>query len=153
MGLILAFFGARFAWREYHLSKPAKIWVPIALRADLSMADQKKLADQINERLHTDEVLRKVVTDLGLQVKFGLPSEDAAVKELERRIFVEVGTAETPAGLVPSVNVGVSGTGHEKVILEESSMRVVKDVWRMLGIDPETGKPIQQPAPQAPASF
>ncbi len=34
--ILLMFFGARFAWREYHLGKPARIWVPLALRPDLS---------------------------------------------------------------------------------------------------------------------
>jgi hypothetical protein len=153
IGLVLAFFGARFAWREYHLSKPSRIWVPIPLRADISMADQGKLVEQINQRLGADEILRGIVIETGLQAKLALPTEDAAVKELGRRIFVEAGTADTPMGLVPAIHVGMSGNGHEKVILEECSIRAMKDVWRMLGIDPETGKPLQQPPPPAPGSF
>lgn len=142
VGLVLMFFGARFAkfaWSEYHLGKPARIWVPLALRPDISMADQKKLAEQIGERLRSDEILRKVVVDVGLQEKFKQPDEDAAVKELDRRLFVEVGSADTPNGSVPSINVGVSGNGHEKKVLGEASTRIIRDVWRMLGIDPETG--------------
>lgn len=143
VGLVVMFFGARFAYREYHLRKPARIWVPLALRADLSMEDQKKLAEQINTSLRTDEILRAVVMDLELRDKFKQPSEDAAVKELDRRLFVEVGTADTPKGSVPSINVGVSGTGHETKLLGDASMRIIRDVWRMIGIDPETGKPLQ----------
>ncbi len=154
VGLVLMFFGARFAWREYHLGKPSRIWVPIALREDISMEEQKKLAEQIGEKLHTDAILRKVVTDVGFQQKLGLPTEDAAVKELDHRLFVEVGTAKTPSGgQVPSINVGVSGIGHERELLGEASMRIVKDVWRMLGIDPTTGKRIDQAAPEPPGSF
>jgi hypothetical protein len=64
------------------------------------------------------------------------------VKELNRRLFVEVGSADTPNGSVPSINVGVAGIGHETKLLGEASMRIIRDVWRMIGIDPETGKPI-----------
>ena len=147
------FFGAKFAWREYQLGKPDKIWVPLALPADISMVDQEKLAEQINEGLRTDAILRKVVTDAGLQEKFDKPDEDAAVKELDRRLFVEIGTADTPNGSLPSINVGLSGTGHEKAVLEDASIRIIKDVWLMLGIDPTTGKRLDQPPLEVPDSF
>lgn len=153
VGLVLMFFGARFAWREYHLSKPDKVWVPLALRTDLSMADQQKLADQINERLRSDVILRKVVADVGLQEKFGQPSEDAAVKELDRRLFVEVGSADTAEGLVPSINIGVRGIGHEHDVLGEAATRIIKDVWVMIGIDPVTGKPLERPPLESPDQF
>ena len=70
LGLVVMFFGARYAKREYHLRQPSKIWVPIALRADISMENQKKLAEQINTKLRTDEILRAVVMDLDLREKF-----------------------------------------------------------------------------------
>jgi hypothetical protein len=142
VGLVVMFFGARYAKREYHLRQPSRIWVPLALRADFSMEDQKKLADEINTSLRTDEILRAVVMDLNLREKFKQPSEDAAVKELDRRLFVEVGSADTPNGSVPSINIGVSGIGHEADLLGEASMRIIREVWRMNGIDPETGKQI-----------
>lgn len=142
VGLVVMFFGARYAKREYHLRQPSRIWVPLALRADFSMEDQKKLAEEINTSLRTDEILRAVVMDLNLREKFKQPSEDAAVKELDRRLFVEVGSADTPNGSVPSINIGVSGIGHEADLLGEASMRIIREVWRMNGIDPETGKQI-----------
>lgn len=153
VGLVLMFFGARFAWREYHLGKPDKVWVPVALRADLSMEDQKKLADAISEKLRTDVILRNVVVDIGLQEKFKQPSEDAAVKELGRRLFVEVGSAETPTGLAPSINIGVNGIGREHALLEEAATRIIKDVWVMIGIDPVTGKPLERPPLESPDQF
>jgi hypothetical protein len=152
VGLVVLFFGARYAKSEYHLRQPAKIWVPVTLRADLSMADQKKLAKQIEEKLHTDEILRAVVVDVGLQEKFKQPSEDAAVKELKSRLFVEVGSADTPMGPVPSINIGVSGIGREGDVLGKVSMRIIRDVWRMIGIDPDTGKPLN-PGNAPPPAF
>lgn len=153
VGLVVLFFGARYAKSEYHLRQPAKIWVPVALRADLSMADQKKLAEEIKAKLRTDEILRAVVVDVGLQKKFNQPSEDAAVKDLERRLFVEVGSADTPMGSVPSINIGVSGIGREGDVLGEASMRIIRDVWRIIGIDPETGKPLNRGNSPPPDAF
>lgn len=153
VGLVVMFFGARYAKHEYHLRQPSKIWVPVVLRADISMEDQKKLAKEIDENLRTDEILRAVVLDAGLQEKFKQPSEDAAVKELDRRLFVDVGSAETPTGSVPSINVGVAGTGHEKEILGEASLRIIRDVWTMIGIDPDTGKSINPGNAPPPDEF
>lgn len=153
VGLVLMFFGARFAWREYHLGKPDRVWIPVALRADLSMEDQRKLADAINEKLRKDVVLRRVVADIGLQGKFGKPSEDAAVEELGRRLFVEVGSANTPTGLAPSINIGVNGIGREHDLLAEAATRIIKDVWVMIGIDPATGKPLERPPLESPGGL
>lgn len=153
VGLVVMFFGARYAKREYHLRQPSKIWVPVVLRADISMEEQKKLAKEIDENLRTDEILRAVVLDAGLQEKFKQPSEDAAVKELDRRLFVDVGSAETPTGPVPSINVGVAGIGHEKEILGEASLRIIRDVWTMIGIDPDTGKSINPGNAPPPDEF
>ncbi len=153
MGLIVMFFGAKYAKREYHLSQPSRMWGFVPLRADLSMEQQNKLAEQINAKLRTDEILRAVVMDLSLQEKFKQPSEDAAVKELNRRLFVEVGSADIPNGSVPSINVGVEGIGHEAKLLGEVSIRLIGDVWRIIGIDPETGKPVNPGNTPPPDSF
>jgi hypothetical protein len=153
IGLTAMFFGARYAKREYHLRQPSRIWVPVALRADISMEDQKNLAMQIEEKLRTEKILRAVVMDLGLPEKFKQPSEDAAVKELNRRLFVEVGSADTPNGSLPSINIGVAGIGHEGELLGEVSMRIIREVWLMIGINPKTGKPSKSGDTPPPDSF
>ena len=142
VGLVVMFFGALYAKREYHLRQPDKKWVPITLRADISLEDHNKIAEEIDEKLRADEILRSVVADVGLQEKFNQPSEDAAVKELNRRLFCEIGTTDTPKGSVPSINVGISGIRHETKLLGDTSTHIARIVLKMLGIDPDTGKPI-----------
>lgn len=142
-GLVLAAVGGTFALREYRAEKPSPIWVPLALRPDISMAEQKELAEKIEANLRKKAVLRKIVEDVRLQEKYGVADVEAAVAELDRRLFVRPGKAETPQGVsVPSVNVGVEGTKRDQAISEQSATRIIKDVWKMLGIDPETGKEI-----------
>ena len=145
-GLVLLVGGGLYGYREYLRGKPSPIWVPIALRADISMEDQGKLAEEIEQRLRNEDLLRQVVIDADLRTKFGSVDEEAAVKELEKRLFVKVGTANTPEGSVPSINVGVNGTGHEKKVLGDAAVRLNKDVLRMIGIDPATGKPVERTA-------
>ncbi|MDP4623873.1 MAG: hypothetical protein NWT08_01920 [Akkermansiaceae bacterium] len=140
VGVALLGGGALYGLKEYRANKPDKIWVPLPLRADLSMAEQKDLAEKIDVELRKDERLRKVVTDLGLVKKFNVADEDAAVKELESRLFVDVGSADTPNGQVPSINIGVRGISRENPLLREMASRIIKDVWVMIGIDPNTGK-------------
>jgi len=152
VGLGLLAGGGLYCYREYLRGKPAPIWVPLALRADLSMEDQNKLAVEIEKKLRTDEILRQIVIDADLQKGFNLPTQDAAVKELEKRMFVRVGTADTPNGTVPSINIGLNGKGREKEVIGAAATRMIKDVWKMIGIDPETGKPLNSPgAVPAPA--
>lgn len=139
VGVILLGGGAFYARKEYQANKPDKIWVPLPLRADLSMAEQKSLAEEIEEELRKEDRLQKLASDLGLKEKFNVIDEAAAVKELDRRLFVEVGSADMPEGLVPSINIGVRGIYRENELLKTISIRTIRDVWMMIGIDPDTG--------------
>ena len=145
MVLALLVGGGLYGYREFLRSKPAPIWVPLPLRADISMEEQEKIGKEIDTRLRTDEILRQIAIDVDLQKKLKQPSLDAAVKELDRRLFVKPGSADTPDGTVPSINIGVEGNGHEKVVLGEIATRIIKDVYRIVGIDPTTWLPINQP--------
>lgn len=145
VGLVLLVGGGLYGYRDFLRSKPAPIWVPIPLRADISMAEQGKTAGEIEARLRTDEILRQIAIDVDFQKKLKLPSQDAAVKELDRRLFVKPGTTDTRDGNVLSINIGVTGNGHEKEVLSKTATRLIKDVWKILGIDPTTGQPIKQP--------
>ena len=150
VGLILLLGGGLYGYREYQNNKPGPIWVPLALKTSISMEEQNALAEQIDESLRNEKLLRQIVIDADLQDGFKQPTKEAAIEELKRRLFVKIGTADTPMGSVPSVNVGVSGTRREKKVLERAATRMIKDVWRMIGIDPETGRPLRNPGNPIP---
>lgn len=137
VGFLLLAIGGYFARKEYYNNKPSKIWVPLPVSVELLYEDQKKLADQIEEALRADDILLQVVRDAGLQEKFKQASEAEAVEDLGQRLFVEVGTADTSMGQLPSINIGVKGRHREKPALEAASMSVIKEVWKMVGIDSE----------------
>ena len=142
--------GGLLAYREHLRGKPAPVWVPLPLRADISMEEQTRIAKEIEKNLREEGILRAVVVDAGLQKKFGAVSEAAAMQELSKRLYAKASTMKTADGTVPSINVGVNGTGRERQLLGDAVMRMNQDVLRMVGIDPKTGKPIDLPAAATP---
>ena len=145
MAFTLIVGGGLYGYREFLRSKPAPIWVPLPLRPGISMVEQEKIATEIEAQLRTDDILRQIAIDVDIQKKLSLPSLDAAVAELDSRLFVKVGSADTPNGSVPSINIGVTGNGHEKAVLGETALRIFKDVYVIVGIDPKTGQSLKQP--------
>lgn len=144
VGLVLIGGGGLYGYREYSQGKPAPVWVPIPLNPTISLEQQEEVAAQVSKSLRADEVLGAVVLDLGLIEKFGVTDEGAAIAELGRRLFVEAGTMATQMGENPSLNVGMRGSRREKDLSGEVAERIVKDVFRMMRIDPETGRPLGQ---------
>lgn len=133
---IAGFFGARTAWRAYNDGKPAPVWVPLAVNPDTPIEQQDKTAKELGERLHEDEMLMELAKDLNLRKTWNLPSDEAAAKELGRRMFVRTGTMDTPKGAIPAIHIGVHGKFKEVDESKRISMRVIEEVWPLLGIEP-----------------
>ncbi|MGJ8634384.1 MAG: hypothetical protein ACSHX7_10730 [Luteolibacter sp.] len=143
VGLILAGAGGLYALKEYRDAKPGPIWAQMPLNPELPDEKREELAIQIKEGLLREGVLDEVVAEAGLTEKFGLGSDEETVKEMEKRVFVKVGTVAMPAGKVPSLNIGVEGKRGERATLEAAAMGLMKKVWVMMGLDPETGRPLK----------
>jgi len=126
--------GGWYFRHDYNMKRPDRIWCPIPVDK-LEEGDRKKLADQLGRQLHDPARLAAIVKDLQLTSKFNVASEQAAVADLAGRVFVELGTADSPLGTkVPSLNIGVNGTRRENALLREISARQMDDVWPLLGM-------------------
>jgi hypothetical protein len=68
--------------------------------------------------------------------KWGLVSDEAGAVEIGRRLFVRAGDADTPMGKVPAVHIGVNGKRKEREVSGQIAMRLMEDVWKILGIKP-----------------
>lgn len=139
VGLGILGAGGIYAISEYRQSRPTPIWVPLQLQVDISTTEQSELAVDIDRKLRADGRLEKVVADLNLADRFDVANEGAALAELENRLFVEAGTAATPTGTVPSINVGMRGKRREEELLSTIVTALTKQVWEIVGLDPETG--------------
>lgn len=131
--LLLGSAGGTLLWNQRR-NRPDKVWVPLPLNPEVPEDARRTFAKQLDTELRKPEVLLGVATDVHLAEKLGLPSTEAAADELGKRLFVELGTADTTMGKAPSLNVGVNGKSKEHALLGQIAERLMKDVKRFLGV-------------------
>jgi hypothetical protein len=132
--LLLMFCGGIFAYKTYKGNRPAPMWVPLRINPQTPTEQADKLVTDLKAKLCTTAILKQVSQDLNLKKEWKLSSDEQAAQELGRRIFVRIGTQDTPMGRVPSLNVGVDGKAKERKLSGEIAMRLMVDVGRILGI-------------------
>lgn len=119
----------------YKPNRPNPIWVPLQIREDVEMAERQRIVKELTKKLSEPKVLEGVSKDLKLAAKWQLPSDAEAAKELGRRLFVRTGETVTPDGApAPAILVGVNGKLKEVEQSKEIAMRLMKDVFVILGI-------------------
>ena len=137
--LLLGTGGGALVW-NHRRNRADKVWVPLQLNPESQEDARKTVAKQLDTELRKPSVLLGVATDVQLAESFGLLTTEAAAEELGKRLFVEVGQADTSMGKVPSLNIGVNGKSREHDLLGKIAERLMQDVKRILGVK-------DQPAP------
>ncbi len=138
--LILLLGGGYFAHRTIKMNRPHPVWVPLPYREDLEMAKLNEIIKTLKDKLGDPELLARVSKDVGLKSKWNLSSDEECAGELGRRLFVKNGEADTPGGKVPAIHIGVRGKARESAVSGEIAMRLMDDVWKILGIEPPKKK-------------
>ena len=133
--VILSVFGVGFAYHTFQQNRPDRIWLPIQTNPEMSLAQRKELAAMLKEKLGDPALLARVCKDSDYAATMGLPSVEEGVKDLQRRLFAEVGTAETTKGRVPSINVGFVCKVKESKAkkMEKVTNRLMVDIRLILG--------------------
>ncbi len=131
---VVSLCGAYFGLHAYKQSRPRPIWVPIPINASLTREQRNEAADKLKEFVMEEQRLASIVSDLKLAHAWSLPSDEAAVGELTKRIFVRTGSAQTPMGDVPAIHVGFNGTKKEIPMTEKIVMRIMDDVKIAIGL-------------------
>jgi hypothetical protein len=98
----------------------------------------------MRERLLTDEILTGLARDCDVQGKWALTSEEAAVEELRRRVFIEEGETLFKGIPAATLNIGFKGKVAESRDLDLLAERLMEDVKRFISA------PAPEPAPEAP---
>lgn len=139
VAIVLMLGGGAFALHAYKQNRPHPVWVPLPINPEVPGDKRKEIAKDLKAKLNQPEILIQVCKDLGLAKKWEMDADQAAA-ELSMRLFVKVGETASAMGNVPSINVGVSGKVKEKEDSEAISLRLTKDVWKILGIKPPQQK-------------
>jgi hypothetical protein len=133
--------GGGFAYKSYKQNRPHPVWVPLPINPELPGEKRTEIARELKTQLAKPEILIQVSKDLALPQALGLASDEQAAKEIAERLFVNVGEADSPTGTkVPSINIGVRGKAREQEVSGKIAMRLMQDVWKILGIKPPEKK-------------
>ncbi|MES2439121.1 MAG: hypothetical protein V4584_08635 [Verrucomicrobiota bacterium] len=141
VAVMLAIGGGGFAYWTYKQNRPAPIWVPLPINSEVSDEKRAEIAKELKEKLQKPEILIPLSKELDLAKRWNLASPEEAAAEIRKRLFVDLGTADSPMGRVPSINIGVRGPRKETDISGKIALRLMQDVWKMLGIKPPAEKP------------
>lgn len=129
-----------FGLWTYRQNQPAPMWVEMPINPERTDEEREKTAKELLGRLRDTALLTKVCQDMGLAGKWKLSSDSAAAAELSNRLFVKIGDTAAPIGRVPAVHIGVTGKKKERNLSGQIAMRLMEDVWKILGIKPPPGR-------------
>lgn len=138
--MVLMLGGGGFAYRSYKLGRPHPVWVPLPLNPALPVEKRDEIAKDLKSKLLKIEIMLQVSHDLGLAKKWSLATDKEAAQQISERLFVKVGEADGPMGKVPSLNIGFYGKEKDKELTEKLALRLMEDVWKIVGMKPPTPK-------------
>lgn len=133
-------------WWNHRQNRPDKRWVPLEFNPDSTEAQRQESVLHMRENLLTDAILTGVVRDCDVQGEWELPSEEAAVAELRKRVFIDAGEFMVKGMPVATLNIGFRGTVGQKDFLDRLAGRLMDDVRRMIAPQPaasSAGTPIE----------
>jgi hypothetical protein len=134
--MILFLGGSYYGYKAYKSNRPAPMWVPLPIKPDLENAKRDAMILDLKTKLSEQEVLTKVSQDLGLKQKWNLASDESCAQELRHRLFVRSGDVATKMGPMPAILIGMNGKAKERDLSGKIAMRLMDDVWNILGVPP-----------------
>ncbi len=139
--MMLFLGGGYFAYRTIKQNGPQPIWVPVPINPQLPIAKRDEIINTLLKKLRNPDILEKVSKDLNLTRKMNLPTDREVVEELDKQLFVRPGDMDTPMGKVPSIHIGLTGKVKDTALTGEIVIRLMDDVWPILGIKPPKKNP------------
>jgi hypothetical protein len=114
-------------------------WVPFPLHEQSSIEQLVDLQKRLAEQLTKPVVLAKVVADVGLQIKWGVASEQEVVNLLQSAVFVRQGEFKDPSITLTlsTMDEGVRGKYKEHVLLGKIAVSLGQQT-RVILVVPES---------------
>ena len=138
--------GSVFVYWKYKQGLPDRQYVPLAFNPESSEEQREKSVAELRQALLTDAVLTGIVRDTGIESKWKLGSEQAAVEELKKRVILEAGETRLKGIPTPTLNIGFKGIAAETRDLQMLSERLMEDVQRLIAPAAAEAAPTATPA-------
>lgn len=130
--LCLLLGGGAFAYWKVKQNGPDFSYVPLPIPPEFTPEERQQLLTDMKARLVTDLVLTGVARDCGIEAKWDLPSEQAAVEDLKRRMIFEAGEYKFQGIPAATINIGFKGKVSEHNDLQALANRMMKDVQKVI---------------------
>jgi hypothetical protein len=141
--------GLMFLYWKHHQSRPDRQWVPLAFNPESTQQQREQSMEELRKALFNDTVLTGIVRDCGIESAWKFESEQAAVEEIKRRVFIETGETVIKGIPTATLNIGFKGTVGEQPELKLLAGRLIKDVDRLIN---PTAPPPSGPTPASTSS-
>lgn len=124
--------GTVFGIWKYKRAQPDRQFVPLAFNPESTEEQRQQSVDQLRQALLTDAVLTGIARDCGIEAKWKLGSEQAAVEELKKRVIIEAGETRMQGIPTATLNIGFKGIAAETSELKALAERMMADVQRLV---------------------
>ncbi len=132
VAIVIFCVGGWFAIKAYKQNRPHPVWVELAINPKLPTKQRDETIGMLMEKLRDRRILEQVSRDVGLKRKWQLATEDAAVDEIAKRLFVRPGDTQGKIGRVPALHIGLKGKRKESVVTGEVAVRLMPEVVKIL---------------------
>ena len=125
--MLLLVGGGAFGYRSYRLNQPIQpVFLQFPLAPVTSPEDRAAAVKSLTLKLREAALLARVTKDAGLTKKMKHATDESAASDLGKRVFVELGEADTPHGRVPVVKIGLQCKVKEYNTMLEASTHFSK---------------------------
>ena len=130
--LFLLVGGGAFTYWKVRQNKPDFSYIPLPFTPESTASQREETVKGLRERLITDPILIGLVRDCNIEKQWKLPSEQAAVEELKKRVIFKPGETTIQGIKMETLNIGFNGIVSEHRELQSLSNRLMEDVQRIL---------------------
>lgn len=132
VAIVIFCFGGWFAIKAYKQNRPFPVWVELAINPQLPTKQRDETIKMLMNKLRNPAILEQVSRDVGVKRKWQLATEDAAVDEIAKRLFVRAGETKGKIGKVPALHIGLKGKRKESKVTGEVAVRLMPEVVKIL---------------------
>lgn len=132
VAIVIFCFGGWFGIKAYKQNRSHPVWVELPINPQLPTKQRDETIRMLMSKLSNRAILEQVSRDVGLKRKWQLESEEAAVEEIAKRLFVRPGDTQGKIGRVPALHIGLKGKRKESEVTGEVAVRLMPEVVKIL---------------------
>ena len=134
--IMIIMVGAGAGYWGMRQNRPDQRWVPLPLNPNSSAEDRNLLQQQLDAYLRHDELLQKVIQEMGLVSRWDADSDQACLQKLKSSLFVRQSETQHPMTQqkILTMDIGVNGKRKEVAVMADIAVRLSKEASSYMGL-------------------